>query len=83
MFQLIKRGGKIIVGAVLLIFGFFGILLPLLPGIPFILLGGAIISPKFRHKLGEYFHKWKEHGMKKYEQFKNKPKISEPENSKE
>lgn len=74
MFNLIKRGGKIVIGGVLLIFGVIGILLPLLPGIPFILIGGAIISPKFRHKMMEYFHKWKEHGIKKYEQFrKEKP----------
>ncbi len=63
---MLKGCGKIIVGTSLILVGITGVLLPIIPGIPFLLVGGALVSPKFRSKMDEgmtiaknKFEQWK------------------------
>lgn len=63
MFNFLKRSGKIIIGAALLMFGILGLLTPIIPGFLLIGIGAAMISPRFREKMKKVFHilkeKWK------------------------
>ena len=68
MHKIIKDSGKIILGVFLILIGIIGMVLPVIPGLPFALLGAAIISPEFGQKMLEWFRKLKE----KFEQWKSK-----------
>ena len=72
MFKILKGCGKIAAGGSLIILGIAGVILPIIPGIPFLLVGGALVSPKFRDKMGEYHIVLKNKLKDKFEQWKKK-----------